>query len=271
MSPVGTDTQNGTALLNALASITTASATNTWLLKIEPGTYDLGSSSLGMKEWVDIEGSGELATKIKSSDVVIWGTNNAELRFLTAESAGGASAKAIWIANASPRLTHITARALASGGGYTIAQGVTNDNASPTMTDVTAWASGGRSWNTGVANYSGSMPTLTNVTASAVQDGYQPNYGVYNSSSSPIMVNVFATGDGMNGNDRYGMYNYNSSPTIRNSSIVGKWGYGIYNTGSDSSYTAKIDNSQISGGRYAAIYNTEIPYTVLEVQTESPF
>jgi hypothetical protein len=45
VSPVGTPQQNGTALRNALASITGASATNPYLLKIEPGIYDLGGSA----------------------------------------------------------------------------------------------------------------------------------------------------------------------------------------------------------------------------------
>jgi hypothetical protein len=38
VSPVGTVTKNGTTLLNALASITDASPTNPYMLKIEPGS-----------------------------------------------------------------------------------------------------------------------------------------------------------------------------------------------------------------------------------------
>ena len=59
VSPVGTSAENGQALLNALAGIT-ASAADPYLLKLEPGVYDLGASPLTMKQYVDVEGSGEL-------------------------------------------------------------------------------------------------------------------------------------------------------------------------------------------------------------------
>ncbi|HEV3459541.1 MAG TPA: hypothetical protein VHG32_23570, partial [Thermoanaerobaculia bacterium] len=52
----GTPTANGTALLNAVANITTNSSTNTWLVKVEPGVFDLGSGTLTMKDYVDVEG-----------------------------------------------------------------------------------------------------------------------------------------------------------------------------------------------------------------------
>ena len=58
VSPVGTDTENGTALRNALASITGASADNPYLVYVEPGTYDVGSTPLAMKEGVNVEGAG---------------------------------------------------------------------------------------------------------------------------------------------------------------------------------------------------------------------
>jgi hypothetical protein len=48
----------GSALLAALASIATNSASDPWLVKLEAGLYDLGVSSLVMKEYVDLEGSG---------------------------------------------------------------------------------------------------------------------------------------------------------------------------------------------------------------------
>lgn len=68
VSPVPNNpTASGTALLNALASITTNSSTNRFLLKIEPGTYDIGANQLVMKSYVDIEGSGQLGTRIESS------------------------------------------------------------------------------------------------------------------------------------------------------------------------------------------------------------
>jgi hypothetical protein len=95
----GTDTQNGTALVAALAALT-PSATNRTLIKLEPGTYDLGTAQLALSAFVDIEGSGDRQTAITSAPaspatagVVLANTlgladtNAIELRFLSVRSA----------------------------------------------------------------------------------------------------------------------------------------------------------------------------------------
>jgi hypothetical protein len=64
VSPLGTDFQNGSALLAALASITDASAAKRYLIKVEPGNYDLVGRRLVMKPFVDIEGSGPQSTRL---------------------------------------------------------------------------------------------------------------------------------------------------------------------------------------------------------------
>ena len=91
VSPVpGDPVASGTALRNALAGISSPSSTNRWLVKIEPGTYDIGTTSLPMRSWVDIEGSGIDATTIRGTvdgtslvAATINGANNTELRLLT--------------------------------------------------------------------------------------------------------------------------------------------------------------------------------------------
>lgn len=52
----------------AINSITNASATNPYLVKVMPGTYDLGTGSIQMKEYVDVEGSGPDSTIITTSN-----------------------------------------------------------------------------------------------------------------------------------------------------------------------------------------------------------
>ncbi len=63
----GTDTEDGSALSGALASITTAAANNRFLIQLEPGTYDLGGFPLFMRPYVDIQGSGMTSTTITST------------------------------------------------------------------------------------------------------------------------------------------------------------------------------------------------------------
>src|SRR6185295_14031707 len=66
VSPVpGDPIASGTALKNALAGISSPSSTNRWLLKIEPGIYQMTGNSLLMRPWVDIEGSGIEQTTIR--------------------------------------------------------------------------------------------------------------------------------------------------------------------------------------------------------------
>ena len=54
----GDSAASGNALKVAVAGITSAAADRRYLLKVEPGLYDLGISKLQMKAFVDIEGSG---------------------------------------------------------------------------------------------------------------------------------------------------------------------------------------------------------------------
>jgi len=246
-----------TTITAALTSILDAGPTNHYLIYVAPGVY---TEQVTMKPYVDIEGAGELTTKItyigNASPLTgtVVGANNAELRFLTVENTGsGDYAIAIYNSSAAPRLTHVTASA--SGGTNNF--GVFNDSSAPTMMNVTASASGGTSINTGVYNYS-SSPTMMNVTASG-SGGTSINIGVYNSTSSPTMMNVTASGSG--GTNNYGVFNDSSSPTINNSAIstssaivLGINNYGIYNSASSGIYTVSVNNSQVTGSTNT-IYN----------------
>lgn len=97
VSPKGTPEQNGEALRNALNSISDASDENPYLVKIEPGVYDVGSTPLDMKSYVDIEGSGRDITRIYGNVVssslsgVIRGSSWAALRQLSVYNSGSNS------------------------------------------------------------------------------------------------------------------------------------------------------------------------------------
>jgi len=163
----------------ALASITDNSAASRYLVWVGPGTYN---ETVTMKEYVDIEGAGELLTTISyagshsTNTGTVVGADNAELRFLTVLNTGGdRMAIAIYNSYNSPRLTHVTASA---SGALSNTYGVFNSFSSSAMVNVSASASGGDS-NYGVFNTT-SAPTMTNVTASA--SGGIVTYGVFNTS-----------------------------------------------------------------------------------------
>ena len=222
--PGDTPATAGTALLNTINGITDNSATNPYLIKVGPGIYYLGTSTLQMKEYVDIEGSGEKTTRIAGAVTnsvfpitggTINGASNAELRFLTVENMGvGPLTAALVNSSASPSILHVTARA--SGGSY---------------------------GNFGVYNIS-SSPLMTNVTASA--SGGLDSRGVWNDSSSPVMTNVTARASG--GNYNYGVHNYTSGTVKINHSVISGTTHTIYN---ESGVTTMVANTQLDGGTVA--------------------
>jgi hypothetical protein len=147
-----------------------------------PGIYDIGSSSVVMQDFIDIEGSGENVTKIKgnsSPDGVVKGASNAEIRFLSVQNTGGET-YAIAISNylESPKITNVTARA---SGGTTESIGIEIDHsqdAALTARNVTVMVSG-TATNKGISNID-SNPTLININIKS--SGGSANYGVYDSN-----------------------------------------------------------------------------------------
>lgn len=108
----GDPVASGTALRNALNGIASPSSTNRWLLKIEPGIYDVGTISLVMRSWVDIEGSGMGVTTVRGSvppeNATVHGASNAELRLLTVEATPNVvGATAMRNDSASPRIYRV--------------------------------------------------------------------------------------------------------------------------------------------------------------------
>jgi hypothetical protein len=205
VSPVGTNAQNGQALLDALASITDASASKPYLLYIEPETYDLGNRALQMKPYVDIEGSGELNTTIVSSvsqdangldHGTVQGADNSEMRFLTVQNTSTPTGANIRIAvlnnDASPRLTHMSAEATGGGNGsINIGVSIEGDSAT-TMSDVTATASGpGR--NAGVQTIAGST-TIKHSKLSATGTGTNVALQQFGGTSTKVALSQLVGG-----------------------------------------------------------------------------
>lgn len=146
----GNATASGTALINALAGITNASAAKPYVLKIEPGIYDLGTTMLNMKPYVDIEGSGQQATIIQGAGgedfniAVVNGAPSSELRDLQVKSTGRPTdgvAIPILISSADTHIRRVTATS--SGPSTCSLWGIRTFNASSEITDATVILSGG--------------------------------------------------------------------------------------------------------------------------------
>ena len=224
-----------TKLSDALASITDASATKPYVIKIAPGTYT-ETANVEMKNFVDVEGSGQGVTAIEcacsngnnaTAAVISAGQITAEIRHLTINNTGGGvNSIGLFTEDVDAfSMLHVTATA----GGSKYNSGVKNRKSSPMMNNVTATATGGNS-SYGVYNYE-SSPMMNNVTATAT-DG-NTSYGVnnYEEESSTMMNNVTATGTG--GTYVRGVYNEVSSPIMNNVTATATDGntsnYGVEN------------------------------------------
>jgi hypothetical protein len=170
--------------LEALNSITDASESNTYLIKIMPGTYEIPPASFLIKPYVDIQGSGRKVTKLVSHSnhmghaiSVVYFVNGAsgEIRDITIDH------------EANPRTPGY--------GQYVFGVGMWGGG-SPRITNVDIIANGG-TWSGGMAvGYSytpgyGSNPTLTNVTiATTPEAGWNPNtnHGIEISPDSVVTL-----------------------------------------------------------------------------------
>jgi hypothetical protein len=74
---------SGQALRAAVAGISDAKAENRYLLRLEPGIFDLGQPALVLSAYVDIEGSGQDATVVRTTNGMSFA--HAELRNLAVE------------------------------------------------------------------------------------------------------------------------------------------------------------------------------------------
>jgi hypothetical protein len=243
VAPSGGDFTNpALAMSNYSAWCGTPSPTNPCLLKIMPGVYNVGTTTVQMQPYIDIEGSGESTTMIQGNvdnvaQGILNGASNMEMRFLTVKNNGGGTyAYAIYNSNAaSVKITNVTATA--SGGTWNY--GISSNSSSPILLNVTATASGG-SGSYGVVN-GGSSATLINVKAIA------GNIGVYNSGSSAMMQNVIAKGAGGPGLNICGVNNYGGgstySVTITNSVISGD----IYAISSQDNFNTRVSNTELTG------------------------
>lgn len=193
-----------TSPVDALNAITNASATNPYLVKIMPGVYDIGTSSVQMKEYVDIEGSGENTTWINGSvqSGVIRGASNAEIRFLTVQCNGTIG---IYNSTASPKITNVTVLT----GSATAAYGIYNtDSSSPQITHVKVLASG-HSDSVGIIDRDSSSSTIKNSTIEAISN-ISASYGVYSfNNCTTTMKNVLVIATATSGY-AFGVYNSSS-------------------------------------------------------------
>ena len=279
VSPTGTAQQNGTALLAAMSGITDASATKPYMLKLEPGTYDIGSMTLTAKDFVDIEGSGPrtIVQSESAGPTLDLGVANVEVRGLTITNndlaSGGTAATGVSIhGDLAPRITdayvnvNTQSSAAATGiditnlAGATLTQVTANVTSTITATNVRALSATGTTRSVVVTNSNFVAKTIgTAGTTSgcniATYVSFQGSYcrgdaasgtadGVTSNNGSLSFVDSTATGVGATStkNSLDLASTVGSGSSVRNSLLIGN----VAGTTSVN-LTVNIANTQIVG------------------------
>ena len=163
-----------TSPVDAMADVAnwcgTPSATNQCLIKIAPGTYDLGSNQIVMQAWVSIQGSGQGVTYIKG-DV----------------SSGSWPTASLFLGANNTTLSHLSAENI---GTNTLATAVYNNGTSPTIEHVMLKASATSVYNA-VHNNGGASPMIKNSSL-IVASTHNPLYSY--SNCHPIVIQSYIEG-----------------------------------------------------------------------------
>jgi hypothetical protein len=189
VNPVaGNTTASGTALRNALAGITDATSAKPYVIRVSPGTYDLGATGLVMKPYVDIEGSGQQNTILRGSGnntgnttAVLTGAFPAELRDLEVVSvgAGFTNSIAVLLSGNSTSLRNVT---LVSSNATTT-WGIRCVSADPTLENLNLVISGGTtSYGIAMTGTGGLAPTIRRAIISL--SGATTGYGIHTAQSA---------------------------------------------------------------------------------------
>ena len=166
-----------TSLSAALASITNNGPEQRYVIKVAPGTYT-ETASVGLKNYVDVEGSGQGVTTITCA----CGSNTLSYRssVLRVISSGlHVSVRGVTVNNTGSNLNY-------SSGIWTVSAVPGNVS----LDDVTVTAAGGNV-SYGIYNFV-SSPRMTNVTATGT--GGTDGYGVYQQGGSVLIRDSFLTG-----------------------------------------------------------------------------
>ncbi len=196
-------TENGKALLSAreIISNSNPSAANPYLIKLEPGNYDLGNQSLTLLPFLDLEGSGEGTTVISSTvgqatnqfnKATLIAASNSETRFLQVTNFGSNPFQA----------------------GVLIPASATNVR----FIHLTATTSGSSDTNVALYNQAGTINVTNSNFNSILSDS--GSYGIYNDAGTINLANsTINASNGTFNND--GFYNHaNGSAIITNSTIT---------------------------------------------------
>ena len=268
VSPVGAGGNpqaNGAALLSAMDTIT-GTLSQRYLVKIEPGIYDIVTATLKMKPYVDIEGSGKLTTVIGGEgradfdDGTVLGADHAEIRSLTVGNYGGDD-QAIAINNQGTSGFSITNVVIKPSGGSINTVGILNTGEDLTISDVTILLEDDTYGGRGFYNYTdGADATamLSDVVIEGRSTGSVNFIGLHNAGDTGGTYVGKLTADSVRvtlvsgGGYTYGLQNTHAAESVLtncelSATTSGNPSRAIYVSANASAGTVSVDHSKLIG------------------------
>jgi len=304
ISPDPSDaTVGGSRLLSIIAELPIATANDQWLIKLEPGIYDLGTTTCVVPAYVHLEGSGMGVTILRSTaSYALDMPGTSQLRLLSVERRSGTSdwGYGVMLRDGYPMLQDVAISAVASNSavGITVSDlnkvilknvhidvagaqqsfGIQLSTSDAELFDVEISAHG-QSHNWGFYVFSAGTSqkiTMQHARIHVWQDGYpaagtqmgiQGHAGLLSISDSEILAET--------GNSAFGVSSGNSGELlIRNSEITAQWAatynYGVNNSGSARTfvYSSKVGGTSGAGASSWAILNTNLGDQVFVEDTD---
>ena len=223
-------------LSTALNSITDAADTNEYLIRIAPGEY-FETANVAMKNFVDVEGSGQGITTIKGScpgstdkerSTISFGLVNSQIRQLTIEADSANQCSAVYSNQSDESDTRL-------------------DTYSPSMEFVTvdSESSGSATQSQAVINENSNLVVANSELTAKSSSGGKAS-AMYNDGSEVQLLNSTAKASGSM-NTSWAIWNFGGATIeIRNSTIDGG-NYALFSNGSRRSYFY-VANTQLVGG-----------------------
>lgn len=245
VGPVGTPTQNGTALRNAIAAITPPYLQeDAVLLKLEPGVYDVGETGIEIGWWMTVQGAGRDLTKITGA---VCETNPVVLSIVWPY----AGVRDLSIANT-----------CSDGGASASVLGISADQVS--VESVRLEATGASHANRGLVTNPGTSDLRLNDVEIIAEDGVSSNTGVINWTDNATFFNVTVEATG--GNQAVALSNQGDSVTVRMSRLVGKVG-SIYSYAMESSNASDLLLEQtVADGDSNGVRLTQVTGTLVDLR-----
>lgn len=253
---------------SAINSITNASATNPYVVKVMPGVYDLGTASLQMKQYVTLEGSGAGDTIITSSiddptdscsAATVTMADNSVLKNVTVNNVitdSGVPVYAVGLNNAKATVEGIKTN-VAGSNHHNIGACVFGPAGQLTIERSNIEASNNGHQSSPVRAVQGAVVTVNNskllgIDLAGVVDVINCSWGLEGTPGTAVVSNSHIEGQAASG--VYGVNGEACNLTITNSTIVGTTGMSSINVGQDGNgtpYSVKVANTLIQGGSAA--------------------